>query len=100
MRYAHLSPAYLSAEVGLLDAAPAKRAKGQKAKRARKGQPRSKPTPLAKEAREFVRKNGSSGWTRTNNPPVNSLTSVFGSVGSSWVSLGSGNAVTRCSVSH
>jgi len=25
--------------------------------------------------------------------PVNSLTSVFGSVGSSWVSLGSGNAV-------
>ena len=28
---------------------------------------------------------GSSGWTRTSNPPVNSLTWVFGLVGSSVV---------------
>jgi integrase len=72
MRYAHLSPAYLSAEVSLLDAPAAKPATRRKGKRARKGQRRAKPTQLAKEAREFVRKFGSSGWTRTSNPPVNS----------------------------
>ena len=32
---------------------------------------------------EFPKKSGSSGWTRTSNPPVNSLTQVFGLVGSS-----------------
>jgi hypothetical protein len=70
MPYAHLSPAFLSAEVSLLDPPP-KRAKGKKAKRARKGQRGYKADHLASEAREFVRKSGSSGWTRTSNPPVN-----------------------------
>ena len=43
MRYAHLSPAFLSAEVGLLDPpAPPK----AKSKRARKGQRSSKASPF------------------------------------------------------
>ena len=32
---------------------------------------------------EFVRKVGSSGWIRTSNPPVNSVTQVVGLAGSS-----------------
>jgi hypothetical protein len=62
MRYAHLSPAFLSAEVSLLDPPPTPK-KGKKGKRARKGQRRSKADQLAKEAREFVWKNGSPQWT-------------------------------------
>ena len=93
LRYAHLSPAYLAAEVGLLDG-PAT-AKGTSAaeiespaqeesiaesdaigkgklratsdvsiqKRARKGQRGSETDQLANEVREFVRENGSPSWT-------------------------------------
>ena len=74
MRYAHLSPAYLSAEVGLLDAPVPPPPPGEKAspKRARKGQRAQKcDRPRAKIV-EFPRRFGSSGWTRTSNPPVNS----------------------------
>jgi len=71
MRYAHLSPAFLSAEVRLLDPPPSRK-KGEHAKRARKGQGGVESDQLATGAREFVRENGSSGWTRTSNPPVNS----------------------------
>ena len=64
MRYAPLSPAYLSAEIGLLDAPIAKRAKkGQRS--TRRGRARAK-------VGEFPKGNGSSAWTRTRNPPVNS----------------------------
>lgn len=44
MRYAHLSPAYLSAEVGLLDSAP-QAAPAPEARRARKGQSAPKVVP-------------------------------------------------------
>jgi len=75
MRYAHLSPAFLSAEVSLLDPpppAPEPPAKGKKSKRARKGQRASKGDQPRSEVPGFVREFGSSGWTRTSNPPVNS----------------------------
>ena len=69
MRYAHLSPAYLSAEVGLLDPpAPPK----AKSKRARKGQRASKGDQRGAKVVKFPKENGSSGWIRTSNPPVNS----------------------------
>jgi integrase len=110
MRYAHLSPAFLSAEVSLLDPpkpppadeppSSAKTAspvaptsaveqasleaeKGKKAERARKGQSDSSDTESRSEVPEFVKDFGSSGWTRTSNPPVNSLTLVGYLVGSS-----------------
>ncbi len=68
MRYAHLSPAYLSVEVGLLDPPAPPRSD----KRARKGQrPRRGDHTEAKVA-ELSKENGSSGRTRTYNPPVNS----------------------------
>jgi integrase len=76
MRYAHLSPAFLSAEVSLLDPPPAPASQsaeeGKKRKRARKGQ--SGPGGDASETKvpAFVKESGSSGWIRTNNPPVNS----------------------------
>jgi hypothetical protein len=38
MRYAHLSPAFLQAEVGLLDPPPAPLPEGNKRRRATKGQ--------------------------------------------------------------
>jgi site-specific recombinase XerC len=86
MRYAHLSPAYLSAEVGLLDQpAPASPPpiKVTSPQRAKKGQgARSQDRGPAKVV-EFPRKHGSSGWTRTSNPPVNSRMQVFGLAGSS-----------------
>ena len=75
MRYAHLSPAFLSAEVSLLDPptppSPTPE-KGKKSKRARKGQADAHTTTSRSEVPDFVRKIGSSGWTRTSNPPVNS----------------------------
>jgi integrase len=75
MRYAHLSPAFLSAEVSLLDppkpASPSPE-KGKKRKRARKGQSDSSDSGSRSEVPEFVKDFGSSGWTRTSNPPVNS----------------------------
>ena len=85
MRYAHLSPAFLSAEVGLLDPpAPPK----AKSKRARKGQRSSKGYQRGAKVVKFPKENGSSGWIRTSNPPVNRLTQVFGLAGSSCVLIG------------
>ncbi len=72
MRYAHLSPAFLQAEVGLLDPPPAALPKGHKIKRARKGQGPPTDKASAVEVPRFVKDFGSSGWTRTSNPPVNS----------------------------
>jgi integrase len=75
MRYAHLSPAFLSSEVALLDAAtrmpplPEERRGG---KRARKGQRASRRDQAQAKVVKFPNENGSSGWTRTSNPPVNS----------------------------
>jgi hypothetical protein len=76
MRYAHLSPAYLLAEVGLLDAPPTPTLPQAEAahpeKRARKGQRPPTPDPRRAKVVEFPKGIGSSGWTRTSNPPVNS----------------------------
>jgi integrase len=64
MRYAHLSPAFLSAEVGLLDPpAPAK----AKSKRARKGQRASTRDQRGAKVVKFPNENGSSGWIRTRS---------------------------------
>jgi hypothetical protein len=84
MRYAHLSPAFLSAEVSLLDP-PAPTPKGKKSKRARKGQRASKGDQPRSGVPGFVREIGSSGWTRTSNPPVNRLMQVVFLNGSSLV---------------
>ena len=70
MRYAHLSPAYLSAEVGLLDARRA--AAAPSAERATKGQRASKAVPRPAKVVDFPKGIGSSGRIRTYNPPVNS----------------------------
>ena len=51
MRYAHLSPAYLSAEVGLLDAPAPARPSGPQ--RARKGQRASKGVPRPAKVVKF-----------------------------------------------
>ncbi len=86
MRYAHLSPAYLSAEVGLLDAPPTPppQTEGARAeKRAKKGQHAAKRDRRPAKVVEFPKGIGSSGWIRTSNPPVNSVTQVFGLAGSS-----------------
>lgn len=85
MRYAHLSPAFLSAEVRLLDPPtaestaspelklrPTTETEGKKSKRARKGQSAPNADQSRSEVPEFVKDFGSSGWTRTSNPPVNS----------------------------
>jgi integrase len=69
MRYAHLSPAYLSAEVGLLDA-PVQQPPS--VERATKGQRASKTARRPAKVVEFPKEIGSSGRTRTYNPPVNS----------------------------
>ena len=84
MRYAHLSPAFLSAEVSLLDPPPAPSPKkGKKSKRARKGQSDSHDGRSESKVPDFVKENGSSGRIRTYNPPVNSVRQVFGLAGSS-----------------
>ena len=76
MRYAHLSPAFLSAEVRLLDPPPPPSpmtSKGKaKTKRARKGQSDFSDSAPLSEVPDFVKEIGSSGWIRTSNPPVNS----------------------------
>ena len=75
MRYAHLSPAFLSAEVSLLDPPKPPSAtpeKGKKSKRARKGQSDPSDSSSRSAVPDFVKEFGSSGWTRTSNPPVNS----------------------------
>jgi hypothetical protein len=76
MRYAHLSPAFLSAEVSLLDPPPptspaAPKGSGKK-KRARKGQSGPDGNSAETEVPNFVKEIGSSGRIRTYNPPVNS----------------------------
>ena len=71
MRYAHLARAYLSAEVGLLDApAPSS------TERAIKGQRAAKRDRKPARVGEFPKKIGSSGWIRTSTPPLNSGVSV------------------------
>ena len=76
MRYAHLSPAFLSAEVSLLDPPPPPAPttpKGKaKKKRARKGQSGPDGNSAETEVPDFVKEVGSSGRIRTCNPPVNS----------------------------
>jgi integrase len=76
MRYAHLSPAFLSAEVSLLDPPPPPSPtipKGKaKKKRARKGQSDFSESAPPSEVPDFVKEIGSSGWIRTSNPPANS----------------------------
>jgi hypothetical protein len=68
MRYARLLPAFLSAEVNLLDPpkppSPAAPKKGKKAKRATKGRSDSSDGGSRSEVPGFVREGGSSGWTR------------------------------------
>ncbi len=75
MRYAHLSPEHLSAEVGLLDPTtappPAPKETGR-SERAKKGKRAAKRDPRRAKVVEFPKGIGSSGWTRTSNPPVNS----------------------------
>jgi hypothetical protein len=89
MRYAPLSPAFLSAEVGLLDRGvavkvtgapppspgpemdPPPSPAGTKRQRARKGQTDVIGKRRRSEVPGFVREIGSSGWIRTSNPPVN-----------------------------
>ena len=74
MRYAHLSPAFLSAEVNLLDPPPVPTTSkdAAKQKRARKGQNHFSDRGPTSKVPDFVREIGSSGWIRTSNPPVNS----------------------------
>jgi integrase len=68
MRYAHLAPGFLSEEVKKLDTFTL-RVRGTE--RARKGQrPSYGDRQQAKPVRS-VKESGSSGWTRTSNPPVN-----------------------------
>ena len=71
MRYAHLSPAYLAKEVGLLDHAVTAQ-KRRRTRRARKGQSGSTGGGQCAERDKKSKENGSSGKTRTYNPPVNS----------------------------
>src|SRR5437867_5505496 len=72
MRYAHLSPTFLSAEVSLLDPpppTPPPAPKGKaKTKRARKGQSGPASDSAETEVPDFVKEVGSSGWIRTSNP--------------------------------
>ena len=99
MRYAHLSPAFLQAEVNLPDDKPtppkkkptraassrrarAKRTPGRKP-RARKGQLYPQRSESRSRSVKFPKETGSSGWTRTSNPPVNRLMQVIGLEGSS-----------------
>ena len=70
MRYAHLSPAYLAKEVGLLDQTGTQ--KHRRRRRARKGQDDQTGGEQRAERDENAKENGSSGKTRTYNPPVNS----------------------------
>jgi hypothetical protein len=66
MRYAHLSPAYLSAEVGLLDptaSPPPAPVPAARAERARKGQRATKRDQRAAKVVEFPRGIGSPHWT-------------------------------------
>jgi len=69
MRYAHLAPGYLSDEVRKLDTF---RLVERRTERARKGQRADRGDQAGAKVPRFVREVGSSGRTRTYNPPVNS----------------------------
>ena len=69
MRYAHLSPGYLSDEVKKLDTFSLA---AQGTERARKGQRPQNRRPSEAKVAKIPRKDGSSGRIRTYNPPVNS----------------------------
>jgi hypothetical protein len=75
MRYAHLAPGFLSDEVKKLDTFTLS---DRSTERARKGQRASERQRRQAKVRKFPKENGSSGWTRTSNPPVNGLMPVFG----------------------
>ena len=66
LRYAHLAPGYLAKEVSILDqfASGERESFGKPPGAGEDGSP------------QLIEKNGSSGWTRTSNPPVNSLMQV------------------------
>ena len=76
MRYAHLSPAFLSAEVSLLDPPKPPAPSPNEGQENEKGKKRAKRLDATARSRsevpDFVREIGSSGWIRTSNPPVNS----------------------------
>jgi integrase len=90
MRYAYLSPGYLSDEIHKLDGfrlrpstaaaaatappspAPEPPSEGPPRAKGKKRAKRSTRRGEASEICDFVRKSGSSGWIRTSNPPVNS----------------------------
>ena len=82
MRYAHLAPGYLSDEVKKLDTFSLTAGSTERARKGQRAPERRR--PQAKVAR-FPKESGSSGWTRTSNPPVNRLTRVCYLVGSSLV---------------
>jgi len=67
MRYAHLSPAFLSAEVSLLDppppTPPPSSGDKEKRKRARKGKSAKSGTRSESKVPDFVREIGSPHWT-------------------------------------
>jgi hypothetical protein len=69
MRYAHLAPGFLSDEVKKLDTFCLT---DQSVKRARKGQRAADRVRTRAKGTRIPKENGSSGWTRTSNPPVNS----------------------------
>jgi hypothetical protein len=73
MRYVHLAPGYLSDEVKKLDTFSLERRTNGKA---RKGQRAPERRRSRAKVVKFSKKSGSSGWTRTSNPPVNSLMPV------------------------
>src|SRR5687767_14691574 len=78
MRYAHLAPGYLSEEVKKLDTFSLTE---RGTERAKKGQRAPESDRSKAKVARIVREVGSSAWTRTRNPPVNSLMHVFGLVG-------------------
>jgi len=69
MRYAHLSPGYLSEEVKKLDTFSLT---DRGTERAKKGQRAPESDRSKAKVARIVREVGSSAWTRTRNPPVNS----------------------------
>jgi hypothetical protein len=80
MRYAHLAPGFLSDEVKKLDTFTLS---DRNTERARKGQRAGKRERRQAKVMKFPKESGSSGWTRTSNPPVNSLMQVVYLVDSS-----------------
>jgi hypothetical protein len=73
MRYAHLSPGYLSEEVKKLDTFSLN---SRSAERARKGQRAPDSDRRQTKVVKIPKESGSSAWTRTRNPPVTRLMPV------------------------